>query len=122
MRKGWLALVCVLIIALFNGCGEKQDSVSDRNKQGERHPSIAEDSNEPAIIHENKTELMGSGKVLPVIDHLDTYPFPVPAGWKEEKFEVREYDEGMDWEAVFTFDENVTEQALAYKEVIEELG
>jgi len=50
------------------------------------------------------------------------YPFPVPLGWNEEKFEVREYDEGMDWEAVFTFEGDEQEQAAAYKEIIEELG
>lgn len=122
MRRGLLVLACVLIMVVLNGCGEKQDSVSDKDKQGELQQPAVEQPNESAAVHQSETESTGLGKTPPVIDHLDTYPFPVPSGWKEEKFVVRKYDEGMDWEAVFNFDGDEVEQALAYKAVIEELG
>lgn len=122
MRKGLLVLTCVFIIAVLNGCNAEQDSVGDHNKQGHLQQPVAKQSNKPADDYQSETKSMGLGKIPPVIDHLDTYPFPVPSGWKEEKFEVREYDEGMDWEAAFTFDADVKEEALAYKEVIEQLG
>lgn len=103
MKKRYVVFICVCIIALLNGCGEKQDAASDQNKQTD-------------------APVTNIGQSPPVIDHLDTYPFPVPSAWKEEKFEVRKYDEGMDWEAVFTFDGDVTEEATAYKEVMQQLG
>ncbi len=122
MKKGLIVVACVLIIAVLNGCSAKQDPAGDQNKQGQSQQPVAEQSNESANVRQSETKSTGSGKAPPVIDHLDTYPFPVQSGWKDEKFEVREYDEGMDWEAVFTFDGDVREQALAYKEVIEQLG
>lgn len=96
MRKGMLILAYVLIIVTLIGCGEKQGSLSDKNEQDK-----IQQSNEPAIDENNETKSTVVGKTPPVIDHLDTYPFLVPSGQKEEKFEVREYEEGMDWEAVF---------------------
>ncbi|HIW34066.1 MAG TPA: hypothetical protein IAA29_14890 [Candidatus Paenibacillus intestinavium] len=122
MRKGILVLICTLFITILSGCGEKQDLGSDQNKQNRSKLPIAEQANDTATINRSETKSTDSGKIPPVIDHLNTYPFPVPSGWKEVKFEVREYDEGMDWEAVFTFDGDEQEESLAYKEVIEELG
>lgn len=122
MRKGLFVVACVLIFTVLSGCSVKQDFAEDRNQQGQSQQPVAEQSNEPANDDQSETKSTGSGKAPPVIDHLNTYPFPVPSDWKEMKFEVRKYDEGMDWEAVFTFDGDVREQALAYKEVIEQLG
>lgn len=122
MRKGLFVLVCVFIIAVLNGCMAKQNPAGDPNTEEHVQQPAAEHSNEPGNDRQIEAKSMDSGRTPPVIDHLDSYPFPVPSAWKEEKFEVRKYDEGMDWEAVFTFEGDVTEEALAYKEVIEQLG
>lgn len=121
MRKGLFVLACVFITVVLNGCMAKQDPAGAPNTEGHVQP-VAEHYDEPVDDHQSETKSLDSGRTPPVIDHLDSYPFPVPTAWKEEKFEVRKYDEGMEWEAVFTFDGDVREQALAYKEVIDQLG
>ncbi len=112
MKRSMFVIACVLMIATGMGCsGQQHDAVALEPMDSNAVDSKPMDSNS-----------VDSSKAPPVIDHLDTYPFPVPSAWKQEKFEVRKYDEGMDWEAVFTIDGDVTEEALAYKEVIEALG
>lgn len=121
MKKGYSVLVSILIIAVLSGCGGKQDS-SNENKQADLQEVVSGQTNAAPSNHNSEMKSAESTKAPPIIDHLDSYPFPVPSGWKEEKFEVREYDEGMDWEAVFTFEGDEQEHAAAYKEVLEGLG
>lgn len=109
MRKGLIVLGCLLIITLLSGCNAANE------------PTDVQQS-EPTNVQQSEPKSEESAKTPPVIDHLDVYPFPIPSAWQQERFEVRQYDEGMDWEAVFTFAGDVTEEALAYREVIEELG
>lgn len=120
MRKGLFVVVCILIIAVLNGCGAKQGSVNNQNKQIEKQ-QVAVKPNESAADR-SEIESNGADKAPPVIDHLDAYPFPVPSGWKEEEFQVQKYDDGMTWTAAFTFDGDAIEQALAYRKVIDDLG
>lgn len=111
MRLKYFALLSISILVLLAGC----------NDEPELTPNKEQKSEETSVQKKDEATAKLS-KTPPVIDQLDQYPFPVPEGWLEEKFEVREYDEGMDWEAVFTFDGDEEEQARQYKAIIEELG
>lgn len=103
--------------------GKQTNSTStDGQKDIDAQSSEAGQTIEGTSNLNEETPVTESSKTPPIVDHLDVYPFPIPLGWNEEIFEVREYDEGMDWEAVFTFEGDEQEQAAAYKKIIEELG
>lgn len=111
MRLKYFALLSLSILVLLAGCNGEPEPTPNKEQKSEETSVQKKD--------EATSEL---SKTPPVIDQLDQYPFPVPEGWLEEEFEVREYDEGMDWKAVFTFDGDEEEQAQQYKSIIEELG
>lgn len=127
MIKKFVVLACVCMIAMLIGCSAEQGSNGDSQKQGQQQQEQqqqqpVEQSNESASDLASEVVSSQLDRSPPVIDELDVYPYPVPSTWKQEKFEVRQYDEGMNWETVFTFSGDVTEEAIAYKQIIEELG
>ncbi len=63
MRKGLFILVCVCIIAVFNGCMADQDPAGGLNTEEQSNKSVDE--------HQSETKSMDSSKTPPVIDDLD---------------------------------------------------
>jgi hypothetical protein len=110
LQKRILALIIFGLLAIA-GCGVVTKSEENAESGGEKQP-VSQQQNEEKV--KNKTQ--------PVIDSYDTNPLPILSGWKEELYKVTEYDEGLNLEIVHTFDGDVSEEGIAYFELLEEQG
>lgn len=128
-RKILMIAMLIVLTMVLVGCGGSNATDgatakqgSSEKQQGSAEKAAANDTKPASSSPTVETKPANSNKQAPVIDSLDSYPFPVMQGWVEQMYSVSEYDEGNDWEAVFTFDSDEEEQAVAYKKVMEDLG
>lgn len=55
-------------------------------------------------------------------DNLDEFPLPVLPGWHEHSFTVRQYEEGTNWLALFTYDNDPMAEGAKYQALLAQRG